>query len=215
MISKPYTFYPNEPDDIHCLQSVFRMVHEGLLGEKLTLEQAEKMTGFTPGKSTWPFMAMLSTLQSGLSVRNIEKNFNAELFVQDYKAAILKQTTPEMLQIFEETSDLGKLSGLVAQTLLFEAMTYEEREPSWSDIIHYVKQPETAVTCNVNARALYGNRDGWVGHFVLVVDIDENKIILDDPGSPPEEHVMVEKEDFLNAWSREPAVANLIVFSKD
>ena len=215
MIRKPYTFHPNEPDDIHCLQAVFRMVYEGLLDEKLTLEQAEKMTNFIPGKSSWPFMAMLSALQSGLTVRSIEKNLDADLYATDYRAAILKQTTPEMLHIFEETTDVASISRVVAQTLTYKNMHYEDREPTWEDILRYINQSDTAVTCNVNARALYGNREGWNGHFVLVVDIDDDKVILDDPGNPPEEHAEVSKENFLNAWSRAPAMANLIIFSKE
>src|SRR6266849_7594117 len=87
MLEHPINFVGNETDDLHCFQACIRMACQGLSGESLSLEDADRMTGFEPGRQTWPFVGMLSLAEARYDVRSIE-DFNPKHFITDPEAEI-------------------------------------------------------------------------------------------------------------------------------
>ncbi len=55
------------------------------------------------------------------------------------------------------------------------------------------------IICNINANQLY-SQAGYSGHFVVVVEVGADDIIIHDPGLPPAPSLKVPKAIFEKAW---------------
>jgi len=216
MLQHHYHFTPNEPDDLHCLQSAIRMTWEGLFGKTLSLRDAERVTNFQAGLQTWPFAAMLSLADAGATVVNIE-DFDPHGFIADPAAELQRQTLGDEKVVAHilAVSDADAEIEIVKKCLAHPLVRFENRSPRLPDLITAAQAPATAVICNVNYRALV-SRAGYNGHFVIVDSADEQEVHFQDPGLPPLENHHVATETFLAAWAPPKAnMANLIVCSLD
>jgi hypothetical protein len=54
------------------------------------------------------------------------------------------------------------------------------------------------VTWNTNG---YNGQQGYIGHFVLLIDADQKHVRLHDPGLPPAANKKVKITDFERAWA--------------
>jgi hypothetical protein len=206
MLSHAYTFIPNDPDDLHCLQSTVRMGWEGLFGTALSHDEAERVTNFEPGRQTWPFAAMLAVGDAGAYVVNVE-DFDTENFIADPATELRRQTGDEaVVEHILAVSDAGAEVEIVKACLAHPKVRFENRQPGLPDLIAATQAPSTAVICNVNYRALVG-RPGYNGHFVLVDSASPEAVAFQDPGLPPLKNHKVDAQTFLAAWA--PPVSNM------
>lgn len=210
MLKHDFRFVANESDDEHCFQSSVRMAWEGLRGVSLSREKAEELTGFEPGRQTWPFQGMLALAEAGLVVNSVE-DFDPGAFVRNPRTEILRQCgDPAILEHVDANSDIDSQSELVRQCLAHSRISFETRVPSLENLRQGVERPATAVICNVNYRALAGE-DGYNGHFVLVTSVDDAHVALENPGLPPIQHQVVSHETFVSSWAApSPSLANFI-----
>lgn len=193
------TFYPNENDDLHCLQASVRMVFETMTGSELTLQQAEDFTGFVSGQQTWPFQTMISFADHGFDVINVEKMDN-EWFARSPKEACIAEYGEDIWKHFLKVSDVEAAQKAAAMCVQNKNITMEKKIPELSDIRSLLDRGFLAI-CNVNYKALAGE-EGYNGHFVVVEDVDVERDIvrLQNPGLPPIRDQEVEFERFLKAW---------------
>jgi uncharacterized protein YvpB len=56
------------------------------------------------------------------------------------------------------------------------------------------------VICLINSQKL-NNKQGYVGHFVVVKGIEDDNLIIHDPGFPPIENRKISYVSFEKAWS--------------
>ncbi len=215
MLEHPINFVGNETDDLHCFQACIRMACQGLSGESLSLEDADRMTGFEPGRQTWPFVGMLSLAEARYDVRSIE-DFNPKHFITDPEAEIRRQAgDAEVGQHIIEVSDLGREVDLVARCLAHPNVTFESRPARLDDLEAAVALPGTAAICNVNYNAL-ADKPGYTGHFVLIESASRDGAMrIQNPGLPPIEDQEVSIDKFLAAWGYgSESMQNALIISR-
>lgn len=215
MLRHSYPFIPNSADDLHCFQAAVRMTWAGIFGETLDEAQADTLTEFVAGEQTWPFAGMLAMAEAGATVVNIE-NFNPEAFAQDPRGELMRTSDGDTALVDHVfmVSDVEAQRDRVSACLAHPRITFLVRVPSPDELLCNVRQPQTAVVCNINYRVLAG-LDGYNGHFVLVDEVvDRDHVRIQDPGPPPLEDHVVHIDDFVAAWaSPHPKLANLLVVS--
>lgn len=212
MFSFPYSFVPNQADDLHCYQSAVRMVWEGLFGHPLSGADADRLTKFRAGQQTWPFSGMLALAEAGATVTNIE-DFDPQAFITDPAMEIQRQSNgnEEIVAHVLNVSDVTQETDIVRRCLDHPRIVFDARNPSFSDLKHAVASSSTGVICNVNYRALVG-KTGYNGHFVVIESVTNDSVRLHDPGLPPLEAYEVSTAVFTSAWAApDQGPANLIV----
>jgi hypothetical protein len=214
MLTHPYPFISNDPDDLHCYQATVRMVWEGLFGETLSPQRADELTLFVAGAQTWPFAGMLALAERGATVSNVE-DFDPEAFVSDPYTEILRQSggDKELTDKIVSVADADEQKPLVRRCLDHPRISFVRSNPTMADLRQATTLPDTAVICNVNYRALVG-REGYNGHFVLVEKAISDELTIQDPGLPPLKDHQVDADTFMKAWSADGGGwTNMIVIS--
>jgi hypothetical protein len=206
-----YQFVPNAADELHCFQAVFRMAWEALTQESLSPDKAEQLTGFRDGMQTWPFAGMLAFAARGLDVRSIE-DFRPASFIRSAAAEIRRQIKDDEVAAFViEESDLAQEQLRLEQCVASDKITFDNRVPTFADLIDATAATASIPIVNLNYRALV-DTDGYYGHFAVVDAIDDGHVVLRDPGPPPAPASRVTVDAFLKAWhSPNENAANLLV----
>jgi len=174
------------------------MVYESIKKEKLSLQDAEKMTNFVDGKPTWPFKSMLSFAKSGFKVMNIE-DFAIDIFIIDPIKAIKIQISDEKIaDTIISISNIQQEKMLATECKSHPNINFFQKIPELDDIKKLINEGYFLI-CNVNYWSLL-NEDKYAGHFVIIEDITNTHILLQNPGLPPIKDQNVTHEQFLKAW---------------
>lgn len=91
-------FIPNSPDNMHCVNAVFRMLYKHFFNEDLTWEEIDMRTKAVPGKATWTFMGEMTLAKRDIEVINIEPVDYEELYKEgvEYLHTVVGQQTPNI-----------------------------------------------------------------------------------------------------------------------
>lgn len=168
--------YHANPDETHCVQAVFRMVIEYFTGEVKSWEELDRMTRKSPDKGTWLFPALVAFVRHGFAVVNIEP-MDYRRFLDEGEEYLYEIMSPEAAEWYLAHSNLKEVSDDIPAFL--ETVHHEVREPTFDDIEHYLSNGYL-VSCDVNARTLYGE-SGFSSHLVLVVGMDDAYLYINDP----------------------------------
>ncbi len=197
-LRSPDPFIPNLPDDRHCMQSTYTMVVQMLTGERISMSTSEHETGYIEGRGTWPFQSFLALANRGLCTV-VDELFDAELFAKDARAALLKQNQND--QITEEmiaTSDITLEMKRTSKCLINNQIHFTNSTPSLTSLKEALNLG-AVVFAHVNSRVL-NDKDGYIGHMVIVLGQVDDIIVLADPGLPAIEHSEHKIEQFCKAW---------------
>lgn len=82
---------------------------------------------------------------------------------------------------------------------LIESGVWHLEEPSIEDITQHLADGYL-VRCLINSAKL-NNREGYVGHSIIISDFDDDGFTIQDPGLPPIENRKVKYADFEAAWA--------------
>ena len=99
-----------------------------------------------------------------------------------------------------ETTELGTTPsyiGIAALKLGLEATTYKNAK---LERIKILLNENIPVIVLIDPAYLYGGIEGF-GHFVVVLGLEENKVIYHDPDVPNGEYKECEVENFVHAWN--------------
>src|SRR5882724_2161223 len=196
MIHYKVPFYANL-DNTHCYQAALRSVLKYFLPDKeYSWKELEEMTAKRKGFWTWPTQGLINLYKMGFKVVNIE-DFDAEEFVQTGEDYLLKTYGHEIGKLQIANSDIPQEQKLYKEYLTYH--NYQRKLPQIEDI-KALLDDGYLVICNINARAL-NNKDGYVGHFIVIVGCDEKDLFLHDPGLPPFENRKVTFDHFTKAWA--------------
>ncbi|MEY2516611.1 MAG: hypothetical protein QOJ89_3969 [bacterium] len=213
MLERRPTFVANHDDNLHCFQACLQMAWDGLRGEPLGDDEADRITGFVAGRETWSFAGMLAAADAGIRVTSIE-DFDPVAFVANPVAELTRQVGrgPELRQLLE-ASPIQEEAARAQACIDHPGVSFQPRTPTALDLVRLTSAAATAVVCNVNAASLSGAR-GYASHFVLVDSVDGDEVVLQNPGLPPLEDQHVPAARFLAAW-RYPrdSMANILAFS--
>jgi hypothetical protein len=207
-------FIPNEPDGEHCLQACYQMAIEALTNRVVSLKDAERETGYVPGRDTWQFNALLGFAANGLYAVDCE-NFNPHDFIGDIVGTIEKQVGSRQVasKILAETNIESEISA-VRSCLANDRVVFEDRIPHLTDLRRLLSR-EVVVICNINSKRLQ-RQEGHRGHIVILEEIANGKARIQNPGPPAAENQEVDIEDFVAAWQDpSPSMANYYAVSTD
>lgn len=174
----PFVGNDENPSD-KCVPAVVAMV----LGyffpkQKFTMNQAEQICGYVPGKGTWKTKLLLSLNELGLQTKWIE-DFDHSMFVKDpegYLATILDE---EALDWQIRNSNLPEEAERMGQ-YLSKGLPLEERKGTRQDIKNFLNEG-WLVMVEVNENVIAGV-PGYLGHVVLVVGYDDDvNVVIHNP----------------------------------
>lgn len=203
------SFVKNHPDNMHCVNAVFRMVHQYFFKKDLTWKQIDKLTKAIPGKATWTFIGEMEFAKKGLGVINIEPISYRRLYKQGVnylKKKVGKQTADYYLK----KSNIASVIKYIPEYL--KTVKHESRRASIKEIAKLLKQGKL-IGAEVNSRVL-NNKPGFSLHFVLLYDFDGKNIILHDPGLPPIKSRKVSLKEFNQCFNFPGANGGITVFGK-
>lgn len=191
-------FYSNTPDDTHCFQAVFKMILGYFLPKHpFSWDELDAMSAKQAGMWTWPQSILISLDALGLEATMIEgfdgKAFieKGELYLRDTFGSQVAEQQIKYSNIDEEREAYRKAYAL--------GMDIQNRIPDVADIRGYFEKGYL-ISCNVNSQKLNG-KDGYIGHFVLVLGVGDSEIMIHDPGLPADPERLVSIKAFLEAWS--------------
>ncbi|MDO8494196.1 MAG: hypothetical protein Q7S68_02545 [Deltaproteobacteria bacterium] len=190
-------FYPNHPDGTYCYQSTLKMVLKHCTGKEYSLQELARETGKLEGKWTWPTTSFLWLMRNGFEIRLME-DFSYEEFANRGKEYLAEHSGQEVADAQEKHSDLPREQKIALQFVAQSKLVLSQKIPTWEDLKRLFKEGYLII-CNINANLLF-EMQGYSGHFVLLTDINDEKLVLHDPGLPPRPFVSVSKKTFEKAW---------------
>lgn len=193
----PVPFFPNEPDDNHCVQAAYRMILKYFLPDQdFSLADLSRLTGKPAKGGTWAAAGHLWLKRHGFEV--------IYWTLIDWPAFAGRGYDYLVEQFGREVADWQAKHDQLSQEQQRAAAAMDEipvvrREPQAKDIIAFLDHGYL-IKCTINARVL-NNRDGYAGHVIIVKGYTAAEVIIHDPGLPPLPDRHVPFELFESAWA--------------
>ena len=181
-----------------CVQAAFRMLVYAFREIDVDEPEADLITGYVEGRGSWQFRMFLGLAKYGLHVIDHE-DFDIELFLADPKLAISRQVGDEnaVRSILDET-DIEAEHRAVRACLASELVEFRESMPEFNDFQRYINEGCICLA-NVNRRVL-DNKPGREGHILLIERIEDDEVVVHDPGPGGGLGIKIEKELFIQSW---------------
>jgi hypothetical protein len=164
--------------------------------EKYSWKELGELTGKKEGLWTWPLYGMIRLKEKGFDIINME-DFDYEKFINLGKQYILERFGKEVGTAQIKNSDIPyEINNAKIYQKNFD---FPPCIPTFDDIKKLLDEGYLIIT-NVNSKALNGI-DGYIGHFVLIYNLDEKNLFIHDPGLPPFKARKVSHDRFTKAWA--------------
>ena len=202
-------FVANSSDDLHCVNAVFRMVHQHFLGTDLTWEEIDRLTHAIPGQGTWTFVGLTEFVKKGIKIIHFEPIDYKRLYGEGI--SYLKQVVgTDTANYYIKKSNFISVIPYIPEYLKF--VKNETRKATTEEIIAFLKQ-EHLVGVEVNSDIL-NYTPGFNLHYILLYDFDGTHLILHDPGLPPIKSRKITTGDFEKCFNFPGSNGGITVFSK-
>lgn len=202
-------FVQNSSDNMHCVNAVFRMVSQYLLGIDFTWEEIDKLTKAIPGNATWTFIGEMEFAKRGLKVKNIEPVDYEKLYKEgvNYLSTIIGKNTYDY---YLNKSNISSVIKYIPEYLKY--VEHETRRATVNEIVQILKDGKL-IGAEVNSRIL-NRKPGFSLHFVLLYGFEGKHIILHDPGLPPIKSRKVSLDEFDKCFNFKGANGGITIFTK-
>ena len=171
---------PGHPNGVHCVETSLRMILGYFEPEtKYTIKELEKISGKQPGKGSWSFQWSLWFVNNGYEVKHYTI-FNFRAFIDEGIDYIRREYGNKVADWQEQTSDVEAARLLAAEFI--NSVTVVPKKPTIEDIRQEMTNGFVAKPM-VNSKVL-NEAEGYEGHAVVVLDIDDSNIWFQDPGLP-------------------------------
>lgn len=93
----------------------------------------------------------------------------------------MKNSLPEkeFEYIKKNSFEPDNLKDSIEKVFTYDNFKYIRRKPSWEDVLNEFSKPGI---CDLTLNsAILNKQDGFVGHRVVLIDINENEIVFHDP----------------------------------
>lgn len=190
-------FYPNLSDNTHCLQAGLKMILKYFQPNKnFSWKELEQISQKQPAKWTWPLSSMVWMKNQSYDVVCIE--------VFDYKEFISKKEKYLYSFYGKEVAKAQIKNSNIDQEIdnakkLIKANIVKVGIPNIKTIKSLLSKGYL-VTCHINSQTL-NDKDGYIGHFVVIKGFDKNILIINDPGLPPFSNRKVSFYKFNKSWA--------------
>lgn len=153
-------------------------------------------TGYEEGKATWAAAGLIWFKENGFAVHHISL-FDYNRFVSEGSDYLIQEFGDEVGRWQIEHSNIPLEQDRITQLLKSDII--QKAEPTKESIRSFLDKGYL-VRCLVNSRKL-NNRDGYVGHSVVVSGYDDQSFTIQDPGLPPLKDRKVPFSQFESAWA--------------
>lgn len=190
-------FFANSPDNNHCVPMVIRMILNYFTPKNnFSLSDIEKVTGYNEKYWTWPFQTWQSLTNLGFEIVVFD-SFDYQRFSKEGGKYLIEFYGKEEGETQIKYSNIKSAQKLAKTTI--NKIKQIKKYPTITEINKYLKQGYL-VKCSVNSK-IFSNSKGYMGHSVLVFDIDNKYVYLHDPGLPPRKNLKMLKNKFIKAWA--------------
>jgi hypothetical protein len=191
-------FFANTAGGTRCYQAVIKSVLKYFLQDHdFSWEELDKMSGKVPGEPTWPQQMLIELHNMDFEIFDAS-GFDGRAFIKRGADYLVEAFGKETAAWQVEHSDIGR-EQRIFQKLYDLGVQVETRIPELVELRTYL-QRGYLIECLVNSRKL-NEESGYVGHFVLVYDIDDKYVTFHDPGLPGRESRQAPIADFEAAWA--------------
>jgi hypothetical protein len=206
---KDIPFFANTPDDTHCFQASLKIVLKYFFPDKdFTFEELDKMTDKPLNKWTWPSAGLVALKKMGLEVKfyaKMDYNKFAERGV-DYFYEIYPNDADEMIKNSDIESEIENAKEMIKHNI------FSNEKVGLGDVERWFDQNYLIVLL-INSNVLR-NKKGISGHFVVLIGLDKNNVVIHDPGLPPMKNRAISKDLFLKAWRYPKEDYDTMLFKK-
>lgn len=190
-------FFSNTSDNTHCFQAGIKMVLKFFEPNKdYNFEELDRLSAKKEGLWTWPTAMTLNLYNMGYEVIAWE-DFDYQSFIDNPEQYLFKKCGEEVAKEQIAYSDLAQEKGFMREFMRIG--TWKRVIPTQNDIKKFLRKG-FLVCCNVNAKTL-NHKNGYEGHFVIVIGWDNDGLILHDPGLPPRKNRHVDQKTFEKSWA--------------
>jgi hypothetical protein len=195
---KEIPFYSNTPSNLQCFQASFRMVLKYFLPDReFSWEELDALSARLPGRATWPQQMLLNLHKMNFDVEMIE-GFDGPAFIEEGEA-YLKRTFGKEAAAWQVAHGNIPAEQKIYKELLATDVHVEKRLPNLDEMQYFLDRGYLIV-CTVNSRRL-NQTPGYVGHAVVIYDINDTSVTLHDPGLPARKARQLTRQAFTEAWA--------------
>ena len=188
-------FFPNWPDDNHCLQAAIMMILN-TNDHPISWEKVNKITQYEDGLYTWSPAGVISLSERITGVRMVS-NLDYEQFAARGEDFLKESWSDDWFksQQLHASKHFEKEKTLTRK--LIDKSLFKLKILKQEDIEQLLDG--NLLIALVDAGRLV-NQNYTAGHFVVVFDQDKDNFYIHDPGLPPQENWQVNKKDFTQAF---------------
>lgn len=185
----------NDRFDTRCFVACVQMVYERYyeLIDNAYLDQA---LSYVPGKWMWPFSGFDFLASNGLKISYID-NFDSDYFIRN-TSSWLDENYGKDSEIIKAQSDIIDAADSLRRLLKAHNFTHLRKAPSISDIRSNI-DGKSSIIVGLNA-GIINDKDSYIGHNVIVENLNEFYIEVIDPGLPAERSRLIDLSKFISAW---------------
>ena len=202
---------PGHPEGVHCVETSLKMILGYFEPEKeYSIEVLEKITGKQPEKGSWSFQWSIWFVDHGYTVKHYT-TFDFEAFITEGISYIRRAYGDETADWQAQNSDVELARSQTKEYL--EKVEVVPKKPTINDIRkeHGVN---SLVKPMVNSHVL-NNKEGYEGHSVVVLGVDDRNIWFHDPGLPAQENRKLSHQLFQEAMDSFGGEMDVVKFGPD
>ncbi len=175
---------PNMADGLHCAQACLIMAADLLGHERLSMAQAEQITGFRPGVETWPYAMCAWLGENGFEVRH-EDAVDPVALCENAEVELRRSGLDEdTLRYVLTVSDVAQERAAVERCLASARVTFVDEAPDLSRLPQRLRDGWLPMV-SLDAAVLGDRaRTEFEGHMVLVTALAGADVVVQDPGPP-------------------------------
>lgn len=190
-------FVANTPDDTHCLQAAYMSIALYFDPDfSIPMDEWSVITGYEEGLGTWANAGLVWFKGNGYEVKHYEL-FDFDAFIDHPKEYMIEVSGEEAgVWGYEHTNvpaEIERMKKLLALDIV------EQREPTMDDIKRFIDEG-CLVRVTVNCER-FDNKEGYIGHAVVITDYSDTYIQFHDPGLPAIPNRQVTFAQFEEAWA--------------
>jgi len=203
-------FIQNSPDDMHCVNAVFRMALLHFGKKDMTWEEIDAKTKAIPGRGTWTVCGDIELARQGIKVTNIEP-VDYEALHRDGIDYLTRVFGTQTASYYINRSNIAAVLSDIPEFL--RVVGHETRSVTSRDIITILtNEQQSLIGATVNASIL-NNTKGFALHYVLFYDFDGTFFHLHDPGLPPAPSRKITVQEFESCFTYPGGNGGIEVFS--
>jgi hypothetical protein len=176
---------PNTDDTLHCTQAALVMALDALgHTAAMTMDEAEKVTGFREGVETWPYRMLAWLGENGYRVRHVDALDPVALMADPERTLRDSGLDDETLEYILGISDFHAENQAIRRCLESGNVEFLVRIPTMDELFDSMTEGWLPIVSLDAAVLVERPADGFEGHIVLATGREGEKIIVQDSGPP-------------------------------